>query len=136
MGMVIFAEAGVDYVTLETGLGGRLDATTAVENPAACVITSISLDHMQYLGNTVSEIAGEKAGIMVPGVPVIYDGNDPDAAGVMREHAEKLGCPYYELKREDTEIHKITKDGIGFLLRTRHMAIPYLIYRLSPVIRL
>ena len=99
MGMVIFAEAGVDYVTLETGLGGRLDATTAVENPAACVITSISLDHMQYLGNTVSEIAGEKAGIMVPGVPVIYDGNDPDAAGVMREHAEKLGCPYYELKR-------------------------------------
>ena len=102
----------MDYVTLETGLGGRLDATTAVENPAACVITSISLDHMQYLGNTVSEIAGEKAGIMVPGVPVIYDGNDPDAAVVMRENAEKLGCPYYELKREDTEIHKITKDGI------------------------
>ena len=81
------------------------------------MITSISLDHMQYLGNTVSEIAGEKAGIMVPGVPVIYDGNDPDAAGVMREHAEKLGCPYYELKREDTEIHKITKDGFRFSLK-------------------
>ena len=62
MGMVIFAEAGVDYVTLETGLGGRLDATTAVENPAACVITSISLDHMQYLGNTIPQIAGEKDG--------------------------------------------------------------------------
>ena len=119
MGMVIFAEAGVDYVTLETGLGGRLDATTAVEDPAACVITSISLDHMQYLGNTVSEIAGEKAGIMVPGVPVIYDGNDPDAAVVMRENAEKLGCPYYELKREDTEIHKITKDGIRFSLKDK-----------------
>ena len=117
MGMVVFKEADVDYVVLETGLGGRLDATTAVENPAACVITSISLDHMQYLGNTVSEIAGEKAGIMVPGVPVIYDGNDPDAAVVMREHAEKLGCPYYELKREDTEIHKITKDGIRFSLK-------------------
>mgnify|MGYP004513644745 CR=1 FL=1 len=117
MGMVIFAEAGVDYVTLETGLGGRLDATTAVENPVACVITSISLDHMQYLGNTVSEIAGEKAGIMVPGVPVIYDGNDPDAARVMREHAETLGCPYYELKREDTRIHEITKDGIKFSLK-------------------
>ena len=110
MGMVIFAEAGV---------GGRLDATTAVEDPAACVITSISLDHMQYLGNTVSEIAGEKAGIMVPGVPVIYDGNDPDAAVVMRENAEKLGCPYYELKREDTEIHKITKDGIRFSLKDK-----------------
>ena len=47
---------------LETGLGGRLDATTAVEEPAACVITSISFDHMQYLGNTIAEIAGEKAG--------------------------------------------------------------------------
>ena len=117
MGMLIFKEAGVEYLVMETGLGGRLDATTAVEDPAACVITSISLDHMQYLGNTVSEIAGEKAGIMVPGVPVIYDGNDPDAAGVMREHAEKLGCPYYELKREDTEIHKITKDGIRFSLK-------------------
>ena len=115
--MVAFQKEKAEYVVLETGLGGRLDATTAVENPAACVITSISLDHMQYLGNTVSEIAGEKAGIMVPGVPVIYDGNDPDAAGVMREHAEKLGCPYYELKREDTEIHKITKDGIRFSLK-------------------
>ena len=80
MGMVIFAEAGVDYVMLETGLGGRLDATTAVEDPAACVITSISFDHMQYLGNTIAEIAGEKAGIIVPGVPVIYDGNNPEAA--------------------------------------------------------
>ena len=47
----------------------------------------------------------------------VYDGNDSDAAGVMREHAEKLGCPYYELKREDTEIHKITKDGIRFSLK-------------------
>ena len=93
MGMVIFAEAGVDYVTLETGLGGRLDATTAVEDPAACVITSISLDHMQYLGNTVSEIAGEKAGIMVPGVPVIYMEMIRMQPEVMREHAEKLGCP-------------------------------------------
>ena len=117
MGMLAFSQAEAEYVILETGLGGRLDATTAVENPAACVITSISLDHMQYLGNTVSEIAGEKAGIMVPGVPVIYDGNDPDAARVMREHAETLGCPYYELKREDTRIHEITKDGIKFSLK-------------------
>ena len=81
MGMVIFAEAGVDYVTLETGLGGRLDATTSVENPIACVITSISFDHMQYLGDTIEEIAGEKAGIIVPGVPVIYDGNNKTRGG-------------------------------------------------------
>ena len=79
MGMVIFADAGVDYVTLETGLGGKNGCDTAVRS-VACVITSISLDHMQYLGDTVAKIAGEKAGIIVPGVPVIYDGNDPDAA--------------------------------------------------------
>ena len=60
MGMLIFKEAGVDYVTLETGLGGRLDATTSIENPMACVITSISMDHMEYLGNSLEEIASEK----------------------------------------------------------------------------
>ena len=117
MGMLIFAEAGVDYVTLETGLGGRLDATTAVENPVACVITSISLDHMQYLGDTVAKIAGEKAGIIVPGVPVIFDGNAPDAAEVIRETARKLGSPWYEVKREDTEIMRNTSAGIDFSFR-------------------
>ena len=95
MGMVIFADADVDYVVLETGLGGRLDATTAVENPVACVITSISFDHMQYLGNTIEEIAGEKAGIIVPGVPVIYDGNDQKAAEVIRERAQELNSPCF-----------------------------------------
>ncbi len=85
MGMVIFAQAGVDYVTLETGLGGRLDATTAIEDPAACVITSISLDHMQYLGDTVSQIAGEKAGIISPGSSGEYMmGIDQQAAEVIR----------------------------------------------------
>ena len=112
MGMVIFAEAGVDYVTLETGLGGRMDATTAVENPVACVITSISLDHMQYLGDTVAKIAGEKAGIVVPGVPVIYDGNDPDAAEVIRARAEELGSPAYEVNN-DRESKNVIDIGTG-----------------------
>lgn len=117
MGMVIFAEAGVDFVTLETGLGGRLDATTSIEDPVACVITSISFDHMQYLGNTIEEIAGEKAGIIVPGVPVIYDGNDPAAAGVIRREAERLGSPAVEVRREDMEVLSITKEGIRFSFR-------------------
>ena len=120
MGMVIFAEAGVDYVMLETGLGGRLDATTAVEDPAACVITSISFDHMQYLGNTIAEIAGEKAGIIVPGVPVIYDGNNPEAAKVIRKQAESLGSPYYELKKENTEILRNTSAGIDFCMENEY----------------
>ena len=114
--LTVYALEGVDVAVLEVGMGGRWDATSATD-PHVVAITGIGLDHMRILGNTLAEIAGEKAGIMVPGVPVIYDGNDPDAAGVMREHAEKLGCPYYELKREDTEIHKITKDGIRFSLK-------------------
>ena len=117
MGMVIFAQAGVEYVVLETGLGGRLDATTAVEDPIACVITSISLDHMQYLGNTVGEIAGEKAGIIVPGVPVIYDGNSWEAAEVIRDQAVRLGAPFFEVKREDTEILRNTRTGIDFSMK-------------------
>ena len=120
MGMVIFAEAGVDYVMLETGLGGRLDATTAVEEPAACVITSISFDHMQYLGNTIAEIAGEKAGIIVPGVPVIYDGNNPEAAQVIRKQAEAMGSPYYEVKKENTEILRNTSAGIDFCMENEY----------------
>ena len=120
MGMVIFAEAGVDYVMLETGLGGRLDATTAVEEPAACVITSISFDHMQYLGNTIAEIAGEKAGIIVPGVPVIYDGNNPEAAKVIRKQAEALRSPYYEVKKENTEILRNTSAGIDFCMENEY----------------
>ena len=74
MGMVIFDEADVDLLVLETGLGGRLDATNSIVSPLACVITSISLDHVEYLGDTIEKIAGEKAGIIKPGVPVIFDG--------------------------------------------------------------
>lgn len=120
MGMVIFADANVDYVTLETGLGGRLDATTSVENPVACVITSISMDHTQYLGNTIAEIAGEKAGIIVPGVPVIFDGNAPEAAEVIRKKAEELGSPFFEVTRAHTKIYKNNKAGIDFSLNNAY----------------
>ena len=120
MGMVIFAQSGVDYVTLETGLGGRLDATTSIENPIACVIASISVDHTQYLGNTIEEIAGEKAGIIVPGVPVIYDGNNPAAAEVIRKKAEELGSPAYEVKVDSTQIHENTQAGIQFSLKNEY----------------
>ncbi len=114
MGMVIYAEAGVDYVILETGLGGRLDATSAIENPLACVITSISMDHMQYLGNTVEEIAGEKAGIICPGVPVVYDANDEKAAKVIERTAQEQKSPMYPVFSRDGEILSNTRDGITF----------------------
>ena len=87
MGMLIFEDEDVDIVVLETGLGGRLDATNSILNPLACVITSISLDHVEYLGDTIDKIAGEKAGIIKKGVPVIFDANNETAAAVIRRRS-------------------------------------------------
>jgi dihydrofolate synthase/folylpolyglutamate synthase len=81
-----------DWVVLETGMGGRLDATNAV-TPAVCVITSIGMDHQQYLGNTVREIAAEKAGIIKPGVPVITLRQRPEVMEVIAETARSRGAP-------------------------------------------
>lgn len=92
MGMLIFEEAGVEYVILETGLGGRLDATNSFPTPILTVITSISLEHTEILGDTIAKIAAEKAGIIKPGVPVVYDANEPDAAGVISEYAQRNHC--------------------------------------------
>ena len=73
MAMVLFEENHVEYAVLETGLGGRLDATNVIKKPAVTVITSVSLDHTEWLGGTIEEIAAEKAGIIKAGVPVVYD---------------------------------------------------------------
>lgn len=131
MCMVIFREAGVDYVVLETGLGGRLDATNTVDKPLACIITSISKDHVEYLGDTVAQIAGEKAGIIKPGVPVIYDGQNEEAGRVIRERAEELGSPAYALTEEMYEMLKNTREGIDFSFHCQYyktvtISIPYI----------
>ena len=94
MAMCVFQDAGVDVIVLETGLGGRLDATNSC-SPVLTVITSISLDHMQYLGDTTEKIAAEKAGIIKRGIPVVFDPNDEAASRVIWETAEKLGSAVY-----------------------------------------
>lgn len=101
MAVILFAEEKVDYVILETGLGGRLDTTNIIRKPLACIITSISLEHTQYLGGTIPEIAGEKAGIIKPGIPVIFDDNLPEASQVIRERAKELGCAAYPMREAD-----------------------------------
>lgn len=106
MAMTAFAKAGVEYVVLETGLGGRLDATNAVERPECCVITSIGRDHMQWLGNTVEEIAAEKAGIIKAGVPVIYMENGAGSDGVIEQKASDVGAPCK--KTEKTALENLT----------------------------
>ncbi len=119
-GLLIFRDAGVEYLVLETGLGGRLDATNLVEHPIACVLTSISLDHMEYLGNTVAEIAGEKAGIIKEGVPVIYDGRNPEAEAVILSQAEKMHAPAYRFDGSMCEITGKTDKSIDFIFNSRY----------------
>ena len=114
MAMVAFERADVEYIILETGMGGRLDATNAVERPAVTVITSISLDHTAYLGDTVEQIAAEKAGIIKEGVPVIFDGTDPRAAAVIEERAQALHAPCRKLGKNAFEIREITRKHIAF----------------------
>lgn len=87
-----FSEARTDVVVLETGLGGRLDATNAVESDVS-VITPIGLDHEEWLGNTLAQIAGEKAGIIKPGVPAVSAPQRPEAEQVIRARAAKCGAP-------------------------------------------
>ena len=98
MGMTAFAETDVEYIILETGLGGRLDATNVVEKPLACIITSISRDHTEYLGDTLEAIAGEKAGIIKAGVPVIYDASQPGPASVIAAKAKEMGSPAWPME--------------------------------------
>lgn len=87
-----FAEQGVDWAVLEVGLGGRLDATNVV-HPAVCAITSLSYDHMELLGHTLSLIAFEKAGIIKPGVPVVSAPQEPEAMAVIRRVCQDTGAP-------------------------------------------
>jgi len=88
---VYFQQSKVDFQVLETGLGGRLDATNVV-TPEVCVITSISLDHTEVLGDTIAKIAAEKAGIIKPGRPVVSSPQPEEAAEVIRETCKKKGA--------------------------------------------
>ena len=92
MGFQRFAQEPVDFQTIEVGLGGRLDATNVV-SPEVCAITSVSLDHMAILGDTVEEIAAEKAGIIKPGVPVVVAPQRPGAMEVILGVAEERRAP-------------------------------------------
>jgi len=89
MAMLLFRDAAPDVCILETGLGGRLDATNSVEKKALCVVTSISLDHTEYLGDTVEKIAYEKAGIFRPGVPAVVIEGRKEVNDVFLETAKK-----------------------------------------------
>src|SRR5205823_5562859 len=92
-GLLLFSRHPADMLLLEVGLGGRLDATNVVERPAATVITSVSLDHVEYLGDSIVKIAAEKAGILKPGVPAVIAPQLDEARGVIERQAARLGAP-------------------------------------------
>lgn len=102
MAMLLFREAGCEVVILETGLGGRLDATNSCA-PCLTVLTSISLDHMQYLGDTVEKIAAEKAGIIKKGVPVVYLDAVPSVADIIAAKAREMQAPAYPVAPDRTD---------------------------------
>ncbi len=102
----MFALSGVDWGIIEVGLGGRLDATNVLA-PEVCLITPIGFDHMDKLGNTAGDIAGEKAGIIKPKVPTVLSRQDyPEAADVIRAKAKKMGAEVQQVG-EDIQVHNM-----------------------------
>ena len=120
MGMKAFAETDVEYIILETGLGGRLDATNAIEKPEVSVITSISLDHTAILGDTIEKIAGEKAGIIKKDVPVFFDGSNERASKVIESTALKQGAPCRKVTKNAYEIQEVHRKYIAFSRRSAY----------------
>jgi dihydrofolate synthase / folylpolyglutamate synthase len=92
---VAFARTRADYALIEVGLGGRLDATNLVERPAVTAITPVSLDHQHYLGTTLDAIAGEKAGILKPGVTGVIGPQPPEAMAAIARRAGAIKAPLY-----------------------------------------
>lgn len=116
MAMLWFEDNGVDYIVLETGLGGRLDATNIIKKPELCIITKIGLDHTMYLGNTLKEIAGEKAGIIKDNVPLVYYDFDKTVTEIMEKTAfNHLSKTYPVGKAQITNV-KIHEKYIDFCM--------------------
>lgn len=120
MAMLIFAQEKPDYCILETGLGGRLDATNAVARKELAVITHISLDHVEYLGHTLEAIAGEKAGIMQEGVPVVYADTCREVGQVIRARARFLSAAVYPVSKIDYSFSKNSNKNIDFSYISRY----------------
>ena len=97
-----FADEKVDVAVIEVGLGGRLDCTNIIR-PDVCIITNISFDHTQFLGDTLAKIAGEKAGIIKSGIPVVIGETTPETKPVFLEKAQTTGAPIYFAEENDRE---------------------------------
>ncbi len=120
MAMVIFEEAKVEYIILETGLGGRLDSTNVIKKPVLTILTKIGLDHCQYLGNSKAEIAFEKAGILKKEVPVVYWDTNSEVTDIIHEKAKELHVKEYLVSCLNCELQKNSYKTIDFYYKSRY----------------
>ena len=120
MAVIFFRSAGVEYIVLETGLGGRLDATNAVPDKALCIITSIGYDHMEYLGSSLPEITAEKAGIMRRNIPVIYPAKQAEVEEKIEECAAQAGAITVPVPSKAIKEIKIQHKTIDFSLHLNY----------------
>ena len=116
MAMDHFAGCGVDYILLETGLGGRLDATNCIRDKKLCIITRIGFDHTEYLGDTIESITSEKAGIISEGVPTVYFDDGGISGDVIRDVCEAKNSVCYPINVQNAEIVAVDKQSIDFSL--------------------
>ncbi len=124
--LLAFSRTPADIVLLETGLGGRLDATNAIREAALTVITSISLDHQQYLGDTITAIAAEKAGILKPGVPCVVAEQLPEVRDVIMDKAAEVGAPLVVENIDWTIRRSLEEFIVNSAGEMRHLAPPCL----------
>lgn len=115
-----YKEKKADAVILEVGLGGRGDATNVIEKPLVVCIASVSMDHMDYLGDSIEQIAREKSGIIKPGVPLVYASEVPSVRKVLEETAEERHAPVCHMSPERIRIREDRAEGIIFDARTEH----------------
>ena len=120
MAMLYFEKQKVDIIILETGLGGRLDATNVIDAPKVAVITEIGKDHMEYLGDTFEKIAEEKAGIIKAGSYVVYSGNRQETAKVIERKAEKLGVLCKCVEKSEKQDYRFVDKEIDFSFFSRY----------------
>ncbi|RFZ82141.1 bifunctional folylpolyglutamate synthase/dihydrofolate synthase [Mucilaginibacter terrenus] len=130
----VFAKEKVDIAVVEVGLGGRLDSTNVI-TPLLSVITNIGWDHMNMLGDTLQLIAGEKAGIIKPGVPVVVGEYQPDVAGVFMHKAEQEGSRI-EFASEDWEIVSQSSDTKTLRVEVQKQVLPTFAFSEDPVLHL
>jgi len=121
MAFMHFKTKGVEYAVLEVGMGGRLDSTNVIV-PEVSIIGNISMDHMEFLGDTIEKIAFEKAGIIKPGVPCVTLNKEP-AFGVLKKAAEERGAPLTRIDPGDISIVKMDGGGTDFLYKEEHYRV-------------